>query len=504
VDSLSANKISVSASIAKTLSESAVSFRDPAGQLFFIGDRVIRFINRSAIADFEACIASPALSQFVASGRLVATEALSRLQLAELREENPSLETTEFDGVAVEQERIPFRSFPYEWPPEMLHAAGELTLDLAESLLTEGLGLKDATPYNVLFRGPKPVHVDLLSFEKREAGDPTWLPFAQFSRTVLLPLLANKHFGIQLNQVLASQRDGLEPEQVYRLCRPWQRLRPPFLTLASLPGWLSRRQKADDTKLYQRRHLVNPEKAQFILDRLFKRLRRELAQVAPSHKQQSGWSDYMSSESTSIEGYLAAKEDFVAAALAQIAPRQVLDVGCNTGHFSVLAATRGARVVSIDCDAVVVGQVWRRAAANDLDILPLVVDLSRPTPAIGWRNRECPSFLERAAGTFDLVLMLAVLHHLLVSERIPLDEIIALAAELTSDFLIIEFIPRNDPMFRRIARGRDELFRGFDQQAFERTCERNFSIVQSKQLGKTSRRLYLIKKKCNNSHGRKD
>jgi 2-polyprenyl-3-methyl-5-hydroxy-6-metoxy-1,4-benzoquinol methylase len=496
---LSTNGISVSASIAKALHESAVSFRDPAGRLFFIGDRVIRFINLPAIAEVEACLASPALRQFVASGRLVATEALSRLQLNELCEENPSLETTEFDGVAVEHERIPFRSFPYEWPPEMLHAAGELTLDLAESLLPEGLGLKDATPYNVLFRGPKPVHVDLLSFEQREAGDPTWLPFAQFSRTVLLPLLANKHFGIKLNQALGSQRDGLEPEQVFRLCRPWQKLRPPFLTMAALPTWLTPRQNGEDGKIYQKRLLSSPEKARFILERLFKRLRRELVQVAPSAKQQSAWSDYMSSESTAAEGYLAAKEDFVTALLSQLAPRMVLDVGCNTGHFSALAAQHGARVIAIDADPAVVGRVWHRAAAHNLDILPLVVDLCRPSPGIGWRNREHPPFLERATGTFDLVLMLAVLHHLVVTERIPLAEVIALAAELTTDFLVIEFVPREDPMFRRITRGRDKLFDSFDQRAFERACERSFTIVQSQQLGQTSRRLYLLRKN-DNSH----
>jgi SAM-dependent methyltransferase len=479
------------------VSESAVSFRDPAGRLFVLGDRVIRFVNRSAMAELEACFASPTIRQLVVSGRLITTEALSRSQLAKLREEDASLDffATEFDGVPVEHERIPFRSFHYEWPPEMLHAAGELTLDLAESLLPEGLGLKDATPYNVLFRGPKPVHVDLLSVEQREAGDPTWLAFAQFSRTMLLPLLANKHFGIRLNQVLGSQRDGLEPEQVYRLCRPWQKLCPPFLTLAALPTWLTPRQNTEDGKLYQKRRLANPEKAQFVLQRLFKRLRHELAQVAPSGKQRSAWSDYVSSESTAAEGYLADKEHFVAAALTQLTPHTVLDVGCNTGHFSVMAAQHGARVIGIDADPVVVGRVWRHAVSNCLDILPLVVDLSRPSPGIGWRNRECPSFLARAAGTFDLVLMLAVLHHLLVSERIPLAEVMALAAELTTDSLIIEFVPREDPMFRRIARGRDELFDSFDQQAFERACERGFTIVQSQQLGQTSRRLYLLRKK---------
>jgi SAM-dependent methyltransferase len=483
--------------MAKMLSESAVSFRDPAGQLFVVGQRVIRFINRDSIGELEACLASSALRQLVASGQLVATEALSRSQVSELRGEAASLDafSTEFDGLVVEHERIPFRSFPYEWPPEMLHAAGELTLDLAETLLPEGLGLKDATPYNVLFRGPKAVHVDLLSLEQREAGDPTWLPFAQFSRTVLLPLLANKHFGIKLNQALGSQRDGLEPEQVYRLCRPLQKLRPPFLTLAALPTWLTPRQNTEDGKLYQKRRLASPEKARFILERLFKRLRRELAQVAPSGKQQSAWSDYMSSESTAAEGYLAAKQDFVAGALTRLTPHAVLDVGCNTGHFSSLAAQHGARVIAIDADPAVVGRVWRRAAAENLDILPLVVDLCRPSPGTGWRNRECPSFLARAAGAFDLVLMLAVLHHLLVSERIPLAEVIALASELTSAFLIIEFVPRDDPMFRRITRGRDELFEAFDREAFEGACERAFAILQSQQLGQTSRRLYLMKKR---------
>src|SRR5262245_18699160 len=214
----------------------------------------MRSINRAAIADIEACFASPALRQFAASGRLVASAVLSPSQLGHLREEDASLDflTAEFDGVAVEHERIPLGSFPYEWPPEMLHAAGELTRELAESLRPEGLGLKDAPPYNVLFRGPTPVHIDLLSFEKREPGDPIWLPFAQFSRTVLLPLLANKHFGIRLNQVLASQRDGLEPQQVYRLCRPWQKLHPPFLTMATLPTWLTPRQNTEDGKLYQK------------------------------------------------------------------------------------------------------------------------------------------------------------------------------------------------------------------------------------------------------------
>src|SRR3954471_13822093 len=120
----------------------------------------------------------------------------------------------------------------------MLHAGGVLTLLLARTLLADGIGMKDATPYNVLFRGPQPVFIDLLSVEKRDPGDPTWLPYAQFVRTFLLPLLANKYFGIALDQILTTRRDGLEPEEVYQWLKPSQKFLPPFLSLVSMPKWL--------------------------------------------------------------------------------------------------------------------------------------------------------------------------------------------------------------------------------------------------------------------------
>jgi SAM-dependent methyltransferase len=173
----------------------------------------------------------------------------------------------------------------------------------------------------------------------------------------------------------------------------------------------------------------------------------------------------------------------------------VLDVGCNTGEFSRIAAKRGARVVAIDSDAVVVGETWRRACAEGFDILPMVIDLTRPSPAIGWRNSECSSFLDRARGAFDAVLMLAVVHHMLVGERIPLDEIIDLADEMTTDILVIEFIAPDDSMFRRLARGRDHLFTDLTTELFENSCSRRFEIIRSEHLEGASRWLYLLRKK---------
>jgi SAM-dependent methyltransferase len=474
----------------------ATSLRDPNGHVCLVNNRVIRVVNRAGLSDLQAFLNSAASAQFLESQRLVNTRFLDPTAVTEVLEHEELRHVYEQSQGAtiVEHDRVSFPSFPYEWPAEMLHAAAALTLDFAEKLLDDGLGLKDASPYNVLFRGPQPVFVDLLSFEPRNADDPTWLPFAQFVRTFLLPLLVNKHFGFSLTDLLTTHRDGLEPEEVLRLLSPLQKLRPPFLTLVSIPAWLSAKEGIANPKIYQKQKLSDPAKARFILRRVLHSMRRKLAATAPRAGRTSPWSDYMDKNDYS-QDYFPLKQAFVSEVMREQQPKNVLDVGCNTGHFSAIAARAGASVVAVDYDPVVVGEVWRQANAESLDILPLVVNLARPTPGIGWRNAECASFLERARGQFDAVLMLGVIHHLLVSERIPLAEVISLAAELTADALVIEFVAPDDPMFRRITRGADHLYTYLTKELFEETCGKYFDLVCCERLDQTSRWLYLMKKK---------
>lgn len=473
------------------------SFRDPAGRLFAIDGRIIRIVNRSGVRDLKAFLNSSTSRRFIELGSLVRTDILDARTAWSLFEKsaNHNLFNNADGSMFVEHEKVPFQNFPYEWPPEMLYSAGSLTLDLAESLLDEGLGLKDATPYNIIFRGANPVFVDLLSFEERNPGDPIWLPQAQFERTFLLPLLVNKYFGMQLDQLLSVRRDGLDAEDVYRMCGPIRKLLPPFLSLISIPAWLGARHNEDNQTIYKSKILDNLDKARFILRSSFSRLRRILNKLEPKHGKSSVWSDYTATNNNYSESHLEAKNKFVDDAMIEFNPKTVLDIGCNTGDYSAIAARRGARVVAIDSDAVVIGETWRRACNEGLDILPLVVNLTRPSPAIGWRNGECPAFLDRARGAFDAVLMLAVIHHMLVSERIPLPEIIDLVAELTTDILVIEFIAPDDSMFRRLTRGRDQLFSDLTPQLFEESCRRRFEIVRSQHLERTSRWLYILRNK---------
>jgi 2-polyprenyl-3-methyl-5-hydroxy-6-metoxy-1,4-benzoquinol methylase len=472
------------------------SFRDPAGSLFNYQGRILRIVNPIGVADLTAFLESKAARKLTSSGRVVATRPLDESETRELLAD-PAVQSL-FDArdgrMVVEHERIAFPSFPYEWPPELLHAAGLLTLDLAQALLEDGIGLKDGTPYNVLFRGPEPVFIDVLSFERREAGDATWLPYAQFVRTFVLPLLANRAFGLGLDQILTTRRDGLEPEEVYRWAGAWKRLRPPFLSMVSIPTWLGGRHKQDDTAIYQKKLHSDPAKARFILNTLLNGLRRTLKRLEPVGGAHSTWSDYMTTNNNYTAGHFEAKQRFVKEALAEFPARSVLDVGCNTGHFSALAARTGASVVALDYDPVVLGDVWRNARAEKLNILPLAVNLTRPTPGTGWLNRECSSFLDRARGKFDAVLMLAVIHHMLVTERVPLADIVDLAAELTTGLLIVEFVAPEDSMFRRLTRGREELHKDLTADVFETVCRRRFDIVRSQHVEGAARRLYLLRK----------
>ena len=474
----------------------AASFRDPAGFCFALDERILRIVHPASLPALDAFLGSAAARKFLDARQLIPSHRLADGEVNALRAHPLFLAATAGRdiGAVFEHERVAFPSFPHEWPPEMLHAAGRLTLDLAEAALDEDFTLKDATPGNVLFRGSEPVFVDLLSFERRAAGDPVWKPYAQFVRTFLLPLLAHRTWGVPLADVFTTRRDGLSPEEMYRRCGPWQKIRPPFLGLVSLPTWLARKTESGGQSIYAARTLSDPEKARFIVRTLFGSLRRRLHRLEPPASPSSVWSGYMEAHSYSDETFQL-KQAFVRDALAETRPGSVLDVGANTGHFSALAAEAGARVVAIDTDAACAGALWRRAREKGWNILPLVVDLARPAGGLGWRNRECPGFLERARGHFDAVLMLAVLHHLLVTERVPLGDILSLAAELTTAWLVIEFVGPEDDMFRRLARGRDDLFTGLNPSVFEAACRERFEIRRATRLAGTARWMYLLRKK---------
>jgi len=466
------------------------SLRDPAASLVEIDDRLLRFVRPEAASALTDFLASRTACDAVAAGHLVGSRVLDATEAHAVMARLGSVAAE--GGVVLEHDRVPFVSYPHEWPPELLYEAARLTLDLAEAALLEGYGLKDATPYNVLFRGAEPVFVDVASFEPRDPRDGTWLPYAQFVRTFLLPLAAYRLLGLEPRDVFLVRREGLSPEEFTRMVPLRRRLLPPLLELATLPARLGRTRRAESIA-YTPRLERDADRAGFMLRATFRRLRRALVALRPPTSPASTWSDYYEPGGGYTPVQAAAKEAFVRTALTQHGARAVLDVGCNAGRYSTVAASTGARVIAIDNDPGVLGPVAARARAEHLDVLPLRVDIARPTPAVGWRNRESEGFLARARGAFDGVLLLAVVHHLVVSEGIPLVEVLDLAAMLTSGVIILEYVTPTDPMFRRIARGRDALHAHLTREYFESVAVERFTIERVEQLPGMDRWLYVLR-----------
>jgi SAM-dependent methyltransferase len=226
---------------------------------------------------------------------------------------------------------------------------------------------------------------------------------------------------------------------------------------------------------------ADPEISRQVLLKTLSNLLTQMRRVTPS-PHTSNWSEYVHTASHYSDEDHGAKRAFVQNALTAARPSRVLDVGCNTGAYSMLAAETGAEVVSIDTDLQAVDRLCVALQKTRLNILPLCVDIAHPTPASGWENRENSSFLSRASGHFDTVMMLAVIHHLLLQSQIPLDRIAAMCSTLATRNLILEWVPIKDPMFQLLLRGRDDLYTHITEAAFREAFTRFFTIVSESTL----------------------
>lgn len=476
-----------------------VSFRDPVGRVILIDDRCFRVLTPSAGAVLDEFLVSDVARQAIERGELVATTVPA----------NAPPEIHQFidgrDGNArprvFEHEAIAFANYPHEWCPDMFVAAARLTLDLVERVLPIGFNLKDGTPWNIMFRGTDPVFLDLASFERRDPLSRLWLPYGQFVRTFLLPLLLWQTIRTPPGEHFRASRDGLKPEEAFRRLGFGRALRRPGLELCAVPAGLAwwARQRHQTTAQVKARPARSPDEAEYVVAGTLTRLRRSLDRLAKQKAMRSEWTDY-NAEVLAREfasGYFAAKTAFVKESISEIKPVACLDVGCNTGHFSLLAAAAGARVLGIDSDPASVGELYRSARAEKRDVLPLVIDIARPTPAMGWINKESLAFIDRAeAAQFDLVMMLALIHHLCLIERVPLPEVAALAARLTQRRLLIEFVPREDPLARAMPGfwDGDSDWSPYNRESFEAAFGRHFRTLRATELVSSGRWIYLMER----------
>jgi SAM-dependent methyltransferase len=457
------------------------SFRDPLSRVYVDDAGVWRGLSKEALADYEALAASAFFTAALDRGDVIGTE---------LVDDTAAHAAVPDDWAAVlRHERIDVISYPYEWPFEMLRDAARLQLSLARGALAEKLITKDATPYNVQFAGTKPVFIDVGSFERLRPSEP-WPGYRQFCELFLNPLLIQAVRDVPFQPLLRGSIHGISPATAADLLRGSGGLQKGVFTHVKLHARAERRYADADRERDVKAELKQAGFGPGLIDAQLRNLEKAV-EALRWRQQASTWSDYGDRAHYSPED-LRAKEAFVTAAIdPDSPPPRVLDLGANDGRFSRLAVAAGAQsVIAVDSDDVVVDRLYRDLRAEgERRILPLVLDLSDPSPGLGWRGRERPPFVERVRP--DLVLCLAVVHHLALTNTVPLDEIVGFLADFGSP-LVVEFPHRDDVMAARLlARKRPGVFDAYDVTTWEQALARHFSVRTRETLPSGTRTLYL-------------
>ncbi len=452
------------------------SFRDPGSRVFHKDGEIYRALDQRSMENWKALSATRFFSEEVAAGRIVGTEPAADVEPIE-----------EWAGI-LRHERIPVISYPYEWTFSMLRDAAMLQLDLLSAALAEGMILKDSTPFNVQWRGRQPVFIDIGSFETLDEGD-VWVGYRQFLAQYLYPLILTAHVGIPFQPWLRGRPDGLTAEQLRRVMSSRDLLRRSGLLHVRLPARAERRSSGGGRSV--RSELKEAGFRKEMIESNVEGLRRIVSGLE-WNPGSSPWNQYAAG-CDHVQDHRGAKATFVKAAMADDALATVWDVGANDGYFSRLAAETAGYVLALDADDVILDELYRSLSATGADnVLPMVQDLADPSPGIGWRGLERPPLVDRSSP--DLVLCLAVIHHLVIGRNIPMRAFVDWLADLGAR-VILEFVSPDDPMVGDLTLNKKprEIHRDYNETDLRRYLDGRFVIEREDELPGGTRRLFALR-----------
>jgi SAM-dependent methyltransferase len=455
------------------------SFRDRSARVFYYNGAVCRGLDRDAWEEWQALSHTAFFCKALADGRIIGTEAMDQ---ADRSDSNGS---AKWIGV-LQHRAIPFISYPYEWCFGMLQDAAILQLELLAAALQEGMTLKDASPFNLQWLGSRPVFIDVASFVRYREGEP-WVGYRQFCRMFLYPLLLQAYKQVPFQPWLRGRLDGIDADECRALMSARDILRSGVFSHVLLQSRLQRHYGANRGDV--KRDLRS---AGFGRALIAANVNQLLKLVRSLHCVQSvsGWSEYVHENSYDQQD-AQAKEEFVRRALSARPRLLVWDLGCNTGRFSRVAEEYADYVVAVDSDQASVERLYQSLrASGSTRVLPLVLDVTDPSPDLGWRGLERRSLPVR--GRPDLVLSLALVHHLVITSNIPLEDVVEWFRELGGE-VVVEFPTRDDDMVKQLLRNKDQAYDDYCTEFFEACLARHFECCERTVLPSGRRIMYHLR-----------
>lgn len=450
------------------------SFRDPSGFLFRREGTLYRQINQSYRENYETLMASGLYQKLVKKHALLAHEEVAV----------PAWEPTIAYKV-IQPRELGFISYPYEWSFSQLKDAALLTLSIQKQAFAAGMVLKDSGAYNIQFdlTTGKPVLIDTLSFERYTGGP--WVAYRQFCQHFLIPLALMAYKDVRLSQLMRVYIDGIPLELGSKLLPGKTRLNFGLAMHVHAHATAQRQYAGKKVETQTQTH-INQNSFLGLMDSLERTVR-----ALTWNPQGTEWGDYTDNTNYSSAA-IAHKKRLVEGFLKEIAPESVWDLGANTGEFSRLASQRGIPALAFDIDPGAVEHNYSRVKANkETHLLPLLLDLTNPSPALGWNHWERDSFVAR--GPAGAVLALALVHHLVIGNNVPLPAVADFFVQL-SRWLVIEFVPKSDSQVQRLLASRADIFPQYRAEDFEAVFSTRFKIHQKVSIEQSERILYWMER----------
>lgn len=449
------------------------SFRDPAGFVFEQEGLFYRQVNQLYATHYDKLMHSGLYASLVKEKKL--------------------LPHTETESVIADPsrwyktllpEQLTFISYPYEWCFNQWKDAALLTLSIVKKSIGHGLILKDATPFNIQFIGTDPVWIDTLSFETYDETK-AWIAYRQFVECLVAPLLVARHLTPDLQKIMMVYPEGIPLKIVAKLLPLKSRLNLNTLMHIILPSAMAGNKKTPSNN----NPVFNKQKLLHIIDNL-----NAFVESLKTGNESSVWNNYYE-ETVLSDAYVEEKMILLKQWIQELPVQSVLDVGTNTGYYAQMTAAAGKFTIAVDADTACINRLYETARQNKLtNLMPLTIDITHPTPAIGWGNQERASFLSRTRT--DCCLALALIHHLAIGRNIGFDQMAELFSTI-APWLIIEFIPKSDPKITLLLGNRPDIFADYHEDSFTMAFATRFVILKRQVLTHTGRILFLMQRKEN-------